>query len=58
MFNVTNDVRIEIMQALLHDSVVSKEAFSEIAKLFESVEGQDDTAWEAYKAQFEASEEE
>lgn len=46
------DTRIEIMQALLHDAIVSKEAFSAIATIFDDVSGDDTTAWEDYKAKF------
>lgn len=55
MFNVNDDIRIEIMQALLNKSSVSGEAFDAIAALFEDVEGADDTAWAAYKAMFGVS---
>ena len=56
MFNTSADVRIEIMEALLNNSIVSKEAFSAIAALFESVNGKDDDAWAAYKAMFGSAE--
>lgn len=55
MFDVSKDVRIEIMQALLNQAVVSGEAFNEIAALFENVAGKDNDAWAAYKAMFGAS---
>lgn len=55
MFNVKDDVRIEIMQALLNNAVISKEGFSAIANLFEDVDGESDTAWAAYKEMFGVS---
>ena len=45
MFDVSKDVRIEIMQALLNQAVVSADAFDAIAALFEDVEGKDNDAW-------------
>lgn len=55
MFNVKDDVRIEIMQALLNNAVISKEGFSAIANLFEDVEGANAAAWANYKAMFGVS---
>lgn len=55
MFDVSKDVRIEIMQALLNQAVVSADAFDAIAALFENVEGKDNDAWAAYKALFGSS---
>ncbi len=55
MFNVKDDIRIEIMQALLNNAVISKEGFSAIASLFEDVEGANAAAWANYKAMFGVS---
>lgn len=52
MFNTANDVRIEIMEALLHDTIVSKDAFDAIANIFEDVDGESNDDWAAYKAMF------
>ena len=52
MFDTSADVRIEIMEALLHNSVVSKDAFDAIASIFENVDGASDDTWAAYKAMF------
>lgn len=51
MINNFADVRIEIMQALLNNAVISSGAFNAIAALFENIDGEDDEAWAAYKAQ-------
>ena len=55
MFNVKDDVRIEIMQALLNQSIVSPKAFDAIADIFDSVSGDSDDAWAEYKALFGSS---
>ena len=52
MFNTADDVRIEIMEALLHDSIVSKDAFDAIAHIFTDVNGDNDEAWDAYVNMF------
>lgn len=52
MFDTSADVRIEIMEALLHNAVVSKDAFDAIASIFEDVDGASDDDWAAYKAMF------
>lgn len=50
------DVRIEIMQALLHNSIVSPEAFKLLGNIIQNfADGytSDDSAWEDYYYQFE-----
>ena len=46
------DVRIEIMQALLHNSIVSKDAFDNIAIIFDDIDGENNEAWEDYKSMY------
>ena len=52
MFNVKDDIRIEIMEALLNNSAISGKAFTALAGIFDAIDGENDAAWEAYKAKF------
>lgn len=56
IIDASADIRIEIMQALLNNSSLSKDAFDALAAMFDSIEGNDDDAWAEYKAQFGSEE--